>query len=114
MTGMIYHMCPAEAWAEAVAAGEYIGTEDDRRDGFLHFSTAGQIAESARRHRAGQAGLVLVAVEPARLGDRLRWEPSRGGALFPHLYGPLYPAGTASVEPLPLGSDGNHVFPPLA
>ena len=107
-------MCPAEAWAAAVAAGRYVGTEDDRRDGFLHFSTAGQIAESARRHRAGQAGLVLVAVDPARLGDRVRWEPSRGGALFPHLYGPLYPAEAASVEPLPLGADGNHVFPPLA
>jgi uncharacterized protein (DUF952 family) len=111
---MIFHMCPAEAWAAALAAGRYIGTEDDRRDGFLHFSTAGQIAESARRHRAGQAGLVLVAVDPARLGDRLRWEPSRGGALFPHLYGPLYPAEAASVEPLPLGPDGDHIFPPLA
>lgn len=114
MSGMIYHMCPAEAWEEAVGSGEYTGTADDRRDGFLHFSTAGQIAESARRHRAGQAGLVLVAVEPGRLGNRLRWEESRGGALFPHLYGPLYPAEAASVSPLPLGPDGNHVFPPLA
>jgi uncharacterized protein (DUF952 family) len=111
---MIYHMCGSEAWAAAVAAGRYDGTEDDRRDGFLHFSTAGQIAESARRHRVGQAGLVLVAVDSARLGDRLRWEPSRGGALFPHLYGPLFPAEAASVEPLPLGPDGNHAFPPLA
>jgi uncharacterized protein (DUF952 family) len=113
MTQMIYHMCPAEAWEEAVASGTYIGTPDDRRDGFLHFSTAGQIAESARRHRAGEAGLVLVAVEAARLGDRLRWEQSRGGALFPHLYGPLSPAEAASVDRLPLGPDGNHVFPPL-
>src|SRR6266581_3289272 len=77
MTAMIYHMCPAEAWEEAVAAGRYTGTEDDRRDGFIHFSTAAQIAESARRHRAGQAGLVLVAVEAARLGDRLRWDGRR-------------------------------------
>ena len=114
MTGMIYHMCSAETWAEAVAAGRYAGTEDDRRDGFIHFSTTGQIAESARRHRAGQAGLVLVAVESARLGDRLRWEASRDGALFPHLYGPLSPAEAASVEPLPLGPDGEHRFPPLA
>ena len=113
MTQMIYHMCPAEAWEEAVASGEYIGTADDRRDGFLHFSTAEQIAESARRHRAGQAGLVLVAVEAARLGDRLRWEKSRGCALFPHLYGALSPDEAASVVPLPLGPDGNHVFPPL-
>jgi len=113
MIGMIYHMCPAEAWQEAVASGEYAGTADDRRDGFLHFSTAGQIAESARRHRARQAGLVLVAVEAARLGDRLRWEASRGGALFPHLYGPLFPDEAASVDKLPLGPDGNHLFPPL-
>ena len=113
MTRMIYHMCPAAAWAAALAAGEYAGTEDDRRDGFIHFSTAEQLPESARRHRAGQAGLVLVAVESARLGERLRWEPSRSGALFPHLYGTLVPAEAASVTPLPLGADGAHVFPPL-
>jgi uncharacterized protein (DUF952 family) len=113
MTAMIYHMCPAEAWTEAVAAGEYLGTADDRRDGFIHFSTATQIAESARRHRAGQAGLVLVMVEAARLGTRLRWEKARDGALFPHLYRPLLPAEAARVESLPLGPDGNHVFPAL-
>jgi uncharacterized protein (DUF952 family) len=113
MTQMVYHMCPAGVWAAAVAAGEHTGTEDDRRDGFIHFSTAEQIAESARRHRAGQRGLVLVAVAAARLGERLRWEQSRGGALFPHLYGPLDPAEAASVTPLPLGPDGEHVFPPL-
>jgi uncharacterized protein (DUF952 family) len=113
MTAIIYHMCPAEAWEEAVATGRYTGTEDDRRDGFLHFSTASQIAESARRHRGGQRGLVLVAVEAARLGARLRWEPSRDGALFPHLYGPLFPNEAARVEPLALGPDGEHLFPPL-
>jgi uncharacterized protein (DUF952 family) len=110
---MIYHMCPAEAWAVAVRAGEYRGGADDRRDGFIHFSTADQVAESARRHRAGQAGLMLIAVEPVRLAGRLKWEPSRGGVLFPHLYGPLDPAEVASVRPLPLGPDGEHVFPPL-
>jgi uncharacterized protein (DUF952 family) len=113
MSGMIYHMCPAEAWRAALRAGEYRGTEDDLRDGFIHFSTAAQIAESARRHRAGQSGLLLIAVESERLGDRLRWEPSRGGALFPHLHGPLDPAEAASVRPLPLGPGGVHVFPPL-
>jgi len=113
MTRMIYHMCPEEAWAAAAAAGEYHGTADDRRDGFIHFSTAAQIADSARRHRAGQTGLVLVIVDPALLGDRLRWEPARNGRLFPHLYGPLDPAEAAECVPLPLGSDGNHVFPPL-
>lgn len=114
MTGMIYHMCPAEAWAAAVEAGRYSGTEDDRRDGFIHFSTAEQLPESARRHRAGQAGLVLVIVEAARLGQRLRWERSRGGALFPHLHGPLLLDEAAEVVPLPLGPDGDHVFPPLS
>ena len=113
MTRMIYHMCPAASWQEALAAGEYRGTEDDRRDGFIHFSTAAQLPESARRHRAGQVGLVMVAVEAARLGGRLRWEKSRGGALFPHLYGPLLPSEAASVKPLPLGPGGEHVFPPL-
>jgi uncharacterized protein (DUF952 family) len=113
MTRMIYHMCPAEAWAAAVAAGRYDGTEDDRRDGFIHFSAAAQLPESARRHRAGQAGLVLIVVEADRLGERLRWEPSRGGVLFPHLYGPLYPDEAARIVPLPLGPGGEHVFPPL-
>lgn len=110
---MIYHMCPSEAWHAAIAAGCYEGTADDRRDGFIHFSTAEQIADSARRHRAGQTGLVLIAVDPTRLGERLRWEKSRGGALFPHLYGPLLPAEAASVAPLPLGPDGQHILPPL-
>jgi uncharacterized protein (DUF952 family) len=113
MTRMIYHMCPAETWQEAVRAGAYNGTADDRRDGFIHFSTAEQIAESARRHRAGQQGLLLIAVESARLGARLKWETSRGGALFPHLYGALDPAEIGSVRPLPLGPDGEHLFPPL-
>ena len=113
MTRMIYHMCPAEAWQAAVAAGCYEGTEDDRRDGFIHFSTAVQIAESARRHRAGQSGLLLIAVDAARLGDRVRWEKARNGDLFPHLYGPLWSDEAARIEPLPLGPDGRHVFPPL-
>src|ERR1700676_4445192 len=113
MTTMIYHMCPAETWREALRSGTYHGTADDRRDGFIHFSTAEQIAESARRHRAGQAGLVLIGVDEGRLGERLKWGASRGGPLFPPLYGPLDPAEAASVAPLPLGADGLHVFPPF-
>ncbi len=110
---MVYHMCRAEEWAVAEAAGVYHGSSQDQADGFIHFSTAAQIAESAARHRAGQAGLVLVAVEASLLGERLHWEPSRAGALFPHLYGPLYPSESATVLPLPIGPDGVHVFPPL-
>jgi uncharacterized protein (DUF952 family) len=113
MTGMIYHMCAAAAWHAALRDGVYYGTAQDRADGFIHFSTAAQIAESARKHRAGEAGLVLVAVASEALGDRLRWEPARGGTLFPHLYGPLDPVAVASVRPLPLGADGVHRFPPL-
>lgn len=104
-------MCRAEEWAAAIAAGIYRGSSQDLADGFIHFSTAAQIAESARRHRAGQDGLVLVAVDPARLGGRLKWEASRGGALFPHLYGALDPGESAWVKPLPLGVTGEHVFP---
>ena len=113
MTQIIYHMCRADEWAEAVVAGAYHGSSQDRADGFIHFSTATQIVESARRHRAGQDGLLLVAVDAARLRDRLRWENSRSGDLFPHLYGALDPAESASVRPLPLGRDGNHKFPDL-
>ena len=113
MSVIVYHMCSAEAWQAAAAVGRYDGTSDDRRDGFLHFSTAAQIVESADRHKAGQAGLVLIAVGAERLGARLRWEPSRGGALFPHLFGPLFLDEVILVHPLPLGPDGRHVFPPL-
>lgn len=106
-------MCAAEAWRAAAGTGRYDGPAEDRGDGFLHFSTAAQIVESARRHRAGQAGLVLISVEAERLGNRLRWEESRGGDLFPHLYGPLFLDEVAEVVPLPLGPGGEHVFPPL-
>src|SRR5580658_5725686 len=106
MTRMVYHMCSGEAWEEAARAGLYHGSAQDRADGFIHFSTAAQVEESARRHRAGVDGLVLVAVEDTALGTHLRWEPPRDGSLFPHLYGPLDPAEAASVRPLPLGPDG--------
>lgn len=86
----------------------------DRRDGFIHFSTGAQVAETASKHFAGQSDLLLVSVNATQLGDRLKWEPSRGGTLFPHLYGELEVTAVARVEPLLLGPDGRHVFPPLA
>jgi uncharacterized protein (DUF952 family) len=113
MTRIIYHICRADEWAAAARAGVYHGSDQDRADGFIHFSTGEQVADSARRHRAGQAGLVLVAVEAEPLGDRLRWEPAKSGALYPHLYGPLAIDEALSVRPLPLGPDGLHQFPPL-
>jgi len=107
----IYHMCADAEWRAAAAAGVYEGSSQDAADGFIHFSTAAQVAASAAKHRAGQDGLVLLTVDAARLGDALRWEPARGGALFPHLYGPLPLAAVMGVDDLPLGDDGRHVFP---
>lgn len=107
----IYHICKREEWRAAQDAGCYRGSSQDRADGFIHFSTAAQVAESAARHRAGQSGLVLLAVDPEALGAALKWEPSRRGALFPHLYGALPLAALCGVWDLPLGRDGRHVFP---
>ena len=108
---LIYHMCRRAEWAAAEAAGQYRGSSQDAADGFIHFSAAQQIRESARKHRAGQTDLVLVTVDADRLGAALKWEPSRGGKLFPHLYGPLPLAAVVRVDPLPLGADGVHMFP---
>jgi uncharacterized protein (DUF952 family) len=110
---LIYHICRREEWAAAAAAGRYGGSSQDRADGFIHFSDAGQVEASAAKHRAGQDGLVLLSVEAAALGEALKWEPSRGGALFPHLYGDLPLAAVRRVDDLPLGPDGRHRFPAL-
>jgi len=110
----IYKICTAAEWREAEAAGSYRGSAVDRKDGFIHFSTAEQAAETAARHFAGQRDLVLVTLDGDALGDRLKWEPSRGGALFPHLYGEIDPKSALRVNPLPLGPDGRHIFPQSA
>ena len=81
--------------------------------GVVHFSAADQVAETAAKHFAGIRDLLLVRVDLQKLGDALKWEPSRGGDLFPHLYGPLELAAVVHVDPLPLGPDGAHQFPPL-
>jgi len=108
----IFHMCRAEEWADALTTGTYPGSSQDRADGFIHFSTAAQLPVSAARHRAGQTGLVLLTVDAPALGDALKWEPSRGGQLFPHLYAALTPGAVLRTDPLPLGPDGLHVLPP--
>ena len=113
MTQTIYHMCRRAEWEAAQAAGAYGGSSQDQTDGFIHFSTAAQVRESAAKHRAGQSGLVLLAVDAAACGDALRWEPSRGGQLFPHIYGGLPMAALRWVKDLPLSDDGVHVFPEL-
>ena len=111
MDARIYHVCRAVEWEAARASGHYRGSSQDIADGFIHFSNAAQVVASVAKHRAGQDGLVIVEVDAARLGDSLRWEPSRGGQLFPHVYGGLSPASATRVAPLPLGADGRHVFP---
>lgn len=107
----VYRLLSHEAWERAVADGRFLGSEHDVRDGFIHFSTAAQVAETAARHYAGQPSLLLLWVESAALGDALRFEPSRGGALFPHLYAELPVAAVVRVEALRLGADGAHQFP---
>jgi uncharacterized protein (DUF952 family) len=110
----LYKICSATLRREAERAGVFLGSEVDQRDNFIHFSTAAQVAETAAKHFAGQSDLLLISVDAERLGDALKWEPSRGGALFPHLYGALTPEAVIRVDLLPLGPDGRHIFPPLA
>jgi uncharacterized protein (DUF952 family) len=109
----IYKICAAAEWERAVGAGVFPGSDVDRRDGFIHFSTAEQVAETARRHFTGQRDLVLIAFDTGRLGPALRYEASRGGGLFPHLYGQLDPKAALWVKPLPLSIEGTHSFPDL-
>ena len=113
MTAIIFKICSSTLWHEAERAGVFAGAPVDRADGYIHFSTAAQVVETAARHFAGQGDLFLAAVDAAALGSALRYEPSRGGQLFPHLYGALPLSAVRWVEPLPLGPDGRHVFPEL-
>ncbi len=108
---MIYHVCKKTEWKAALAAGRYIGSSQDQADGFIHFSGRDQVEASVAKHRAGQDGLVLVGCDEGRMEPGLKWEVSRGGALFPHHYGELPLASVVSVRDLPLGADGRHVFP---
>ncbi|MEK9673420.1 MAG: DUF952 domain-containing protein [Rhodospirillaceae bacterium] len=107
----IYHMCRRGEWQAAVATGFYSGSSQDQDDGFIHFSSAAQAVVSAAKHRAGQDNLVLLRVDPDKLGPALKWEPSRAGQLFPHLYGPLPVAAVIKAYDINLGPDGRHVFP---
>jgi uncharacterized protein (DUF952 family) len=114
VAALAYKIVDAPSWRAAAARGRFTGSAVDRADGFIHLSTAAQAAETAARHFAGQDDLLLVAVDCAALGSALRWEPSRGGALFPHVYGDLPVAAVRWTAPLPLGPDGRHIFPELA
>ena len=109
----IYKILPETMWHAAQRAGVFHGSEVDLNDGYIHFSTAEQAIETAAKHFAGQRDLVLLHVDADALDDALKWEPSRGGALFPHLYAPLDVARVTHADPLPLGADGRHIFPAL-
>jgi uncharacterized protein (DUF952 family) len=108
----VYKILKAAEWADAVAEGAFGGSAVDRQDGYIHLSTADQAQETARRHFHGQTDLVLVRFDADALGAAIRWEPSRGGALFPHHYGPLDVRHALDVAPLALGQDGAPMVAP--
>ena len=110
---IIYHMADKDDWQAAKSAGLYLGTAADKKDGFIHFSTKETVVESAAKHRAGVANLVLISVNADVLGQKLKWEPARGGILFPHLYGGLDPKDVLAAVDLPLGPDNLHIFPEM-
>jgi uncharacterized protein (DUF952 family) len=109
----VYKIAAGAEWEAALAAGRFDGAAIDRRDGYIHLSTATQAPETARLHFAGQAGLVLLRLDAEALGTSLKWEPSRGGQLFPHLYGALDCGLVETVTEIELGPDGTPTLGPL-
>ena len=113
MASIIYKIVPADLWREAEKGGLFTGAPIDVTDGYMHFSTAGQVRKTAELYFHGQDDLLLVAVDGDTLGEKLVYEPSRGGDLFPHLYDSLPVSGVLWVKPLALDADGNHQFPEI-
>ena len=111
MESLIYKICPLELWQEAESTRTFTGAPVDVADGYIHFSTARQLAETAAKHFADQHDLLLVTVAAEALGDKLKWEPSRGDDLFPHLYGNLDLADVMRVDPFPIDDTGVHAVP---
>ena len=107
----IYKILPREEWTAAQAAGRFEGSAIDQQDGYIHFSTAAQARETARRYFVWLKDLVVLEVEGDDLGEALKWEPSRGGDLFPHLYAPLAVADVRAVHEAPLDADGIPAMP---
>lgn len=110
----IYKICEQTSWRLAEQAGTYHGSAADARDGFIHFSTAAQLAGTLAKHFSGQRELLLVAVDVEALGAALKWEPSRGGDLFPHLYAALPLSAVCWTTPVPDEISGQRVLPELA
>ncbi|WP_088343088.1 MULTISPECIES: DUF952 domain-containing protein [Rhodomicrobium] len=108
---LIFKLCGRDEWRAAEAAGVYAGSADDLRDGFIHFSSAAQLPGTLAKYFAGRDDLVLVAVDADRLGGGLKWEASRGGALFPHFYGAFPVASALWAHELPLGDGGQPILP---
>lgn len=113
MSSVIYKICPKSLWDDAESAGEFAGSGIDLTDGYIHFSTAEQVPETARLYFSNTPGLVIVAIDGAPLGEALKWEESRGGQLFPHLYGPLPMSAVLWVKPLPMDNAGRPQVPSL-
>lgn len=111
---MIYKICTQDQWQAATENGRFEGAPVDLKDGYIHFSTSHQAAETAAKHFSGQNDLLLLAVDESQFGEELKWEKSRGGDLFPHLYDVLAVDDVAEVMELTLGPDGVHQFPNLA
>ncbi len=110
-SSLIYKVCDAAEWRAAMAAGAYGGAPVDRADGFIHFSTAQQLRETVRRYFAGTGDLMLVEVDSITLGSALKWEPSRGGDMFPHLYGDLPLTAVTRAWDFPRDAGGARVYP---
>ena len=111
MNPIIYKIATRELWREAEEKGVFDGAPIDHADGYIHFSTAEQAQETAAKHFKGQDDLLLIAIDADQLGEKLVYEPSRGGQLFPHLYAPLPLSAVRWVKPLPINEDGSHTFP---
>lgn len=109
----IYKICEREVWRAAESDGAFRGSDVDQRDGFIHFSTAAQVAETAAKHFAKQSALMLIAVDGDALGPALKWERSRGNELFPHLYAALPLSAVRWARPLPDEIDGRRAMPEL-
>jgi uncharacterized protein (DUF952 family) len=103
----IYKLVSRAEWVAAIDAGVFHGAAVDLTDGFIHFSTGAQVQETARRYFAGLEDILIIGFDAEDLAPLLEWEPSRGGDLFPHLYGPLNPALAVETRPAPLGEDGH-------
>ena len=111
---IIYKICKESLWPKSGSIDQFDGSPIDVQDGYLHFSTALQVRDTAARHFSGQTDLLLIAIDTELLGEDLRYESSRGGDLFPHLYARLPLSAVLWKKPLPLGPDGHHVFPDLS